>query len=693
MGVMDYRREVDGLRAIAVIPVIFFHADFQAFRGGFVGVDVFFVISGYLITTIILAEIERGTFSLVNFYERRTRRLLPALFLVMLVCLPFAWIWLLPSEIRGFSQSLIAVSTFSSNILFWKTSDYWEIAGAFIPLLHTWSLAVEEQYYLLFPLFMMVMWRFGKRWILSLFIMTAATSFLLAQWGSHNHPTATFYLLITRIWEIAIGASIALYFFYRKNPVRAVLPHKYIDEALGIIGLLMIGYAVFWFDETVPFPGLYALVPTIGTALIILFSSSTTVIGRLLGIRILVGIGLISYSAYLWHQPLFAFARYRSLRSPDASLFLILAALSIVLAFLSWRFVEKPFRTRGIIGRRAIFSFAAIGSVFFISIGFAGHSSDGWPGRIDGKLLSMISGAKSQHPGKQACLVSGNGGNGIEEPCVLVRSDNASAYLMGDSHAAAISAEMKRAFERENVGLIEGSERGCPPVENVYVYVEDKYRCFNHNKSVYRFLENRPDIKYIIVVARWALYIEATRFDNGEGGIEQEQRLNIKVASDRHFGYRAGETHRTPLGQVYADSLEKLVSLGRKVILVYPIPEAGWDVPRYVRNYHLQNPDYAFELSTGSTSHEIFQDRNRNAYEALDSVGQHPNLFRVYPEKIFCNNDLENRCIVQGDGRLLYRDDDHLSDAGAMLVTQAILGHLQNSSSVNASDALIGHSH
>ena len=191
---MKYRKEIDGLRAVAVIPVILFHAGFPAFSGGFVGVDVFFVISGYLITTIILAEIERGTFSLVNFYERRIRRILPALFLVMFVCLPFAWLWLLPPEMKGFSQSLIAVSTFSSNILFWKTSDYWDTAGELIPLLHTWSLAVEEQYYVVFPLFLMLMWRFRKRWILSSFVVVAATSLLLAQWGAYQHPTATFYL-------------------------------------------------------------------------------------------------------------------------------------------------------------------------------------------------------------------------------------------------------------------------------------------------------------------------------------------------------------------------------------------------------------------------------------------------------------------------------------------------------------------
>lgn len=223
---MKYRPEIDGLRAVAVIPVIFFHAGVSAFNGGFVGVDVFFVISGYLITTIILSEMEQGTFSLINFYERRARRILPALFLVILVSLPFAWLWLIPSDMRDFSQSLVAVSTFSSNILFWRESGYWDAASEMKPLLHTWSLAVEEQYYVLFPLFLMLVWRFRKRWILASFMLVAGISLATAQWGAYHQPSATFYLLLTRGWEPAIGAGIAFYFLYRKQAIQTLLSHK-----------------------------------------------------------------------------------------------------------------------------------------------------------------------------------------------------------------------------------------------------------------------------------------------------------------------------------------------------------------------------------------------------------------------------------------------------------------------------------
>jgi peptidoglycan/LPS O-acetylase OafA/YrhL len=214
---MEYRREIDGLRALAVLPVILFHAGFTTFSGGFVGVDVFFVISGYLITTIILTELEQGTFSIVNFYERRARRILPALFVMMLACLPFAWFWLLPEDMKDFSQSLLAVSVFASNILFWRESGYFDSAAELKPLLHTWSLAVEEQYYMLFPLFLMATWRFGRRWILGSLIAVALASLALAQWGSLVKPAATFYLLPTRVWELLIGAFAAFYLSHKKQ--------------------------------------------------------------------------------------------------------------------------------------------------------------------------------------------------------------------------------------------------------------------------------------------------------------------------------------------------------------------------------------------------------------------------------------------------------------------------------------------
>jgi peptidoglycan/LPS O-acetylase OafA/YrhL len=360
-----YRPEIDGLRAIAVLPVILFHAGFETFSGGFVGVDVFFVISGYLITTIILAELEQGKFSIVNFYERRARRILPALFLVMLVCIPFAWFWLVPSDMKDFSQSLVAVSVFASNILFWLESGYFDTSAELKPLLHTWSLAVEEQYYVLFPLFLMLFWRLGKRWILVPLGLVFVASLSVAEWAAYAKPSAAFYLLPTRGWELLIGAFAA---FYLSKVSRKEFS-KGVSEFCGWLGVTLILYAVFAYSKTTQFPGLYALVPTLGTVLVILFATQQTTVAKFVGNRAFVGVGLISYSAYLWHQPLFAFARQRSLTEPSHTVFLVLSVLALVLAYFSWRYVEAPFRSKIRVKRSQVFTLA-----FLISAGFIWHS-------------------------------------------------------------------------------------------------------------------------------------------------------------------------------------------------------------------------------------------------------------------------------------------------------------------------------
>ncbi|MCH8685927.1 acyltransferase family protein [Pedomonas mirosovicensis] len=347
---MHYRPEIDGLRAVAVIPVILFHAGLSLFSGGFAGVDVFFVISGYLITSIIINELEEGRFSIVRFYERRARRILPALFVVMLCCIPFAAAWMLPWQFKDFAQSLIAVTLFSSNILFWREDDYFATAAEEKPLLHTWSLAVEEQYYLLFPLLLALLWRFGRRPVFGVIALLAGASLLLSEYGSRHWGSANFYLAHTRAWELLIGSICA--FLQFRQPQRR-------SNGLSALGLGLILFAIFRYDETTPFPSVYALAPTLGTALVILYGAGGTWAGRLLATRPFVGIGLISYSAYLWHQPLLAFARIYSLKTPPIEMMLALSAASLVLAYLSWKYVETPFRNRRAFSRGAIFRSAA----------------------------------------------------------------------------------------------------------------------------------------------------------------------------------------------------------------------------------------------------------------------------------------------------------------------------------------------
>ncbi|MBV1929247.1 MAG: acyltransferase [Gammaproteobacteria bacterium] len=675
---MKYRKEIDGLRAIAVIPVILFHAGFEHFSGGFVGVDVFFVISGYLITTIILSEKDKGIFSLVNFYERRSRRILPSLFLVMLVSTIFAWFWLPPSHMKDFSESLVAVSIFSSNILFWKETGYWGVESELKPLLHTWSLAVEEQYYALFPLFLILIWRFGKRWVLGSLFIIALGSLALSHWAAFNKPSANFFLLATRGWELVIGAGIAFYFLYQKPAIRSLWPQKSVDELLSWSGLLLILYSIFIFDENTPFPSLYALVPTIGTALIIVFSTKETFSGKFLGSRALVGVGLISYSAYLWHQPLFVFARHRSLHDPSPLLFTALSVLSLVLAFVSWKYIEAPFRNRGNFSRNQIFSFTLIGSLFFIAFGMAGHYSEGYEFRVDAKLSKIIQRAKQKSFSDKLCEKIGENPSQEDKPCVLVSNQEKLVFLYGDSHAQALMFEAKRAFAKTNYGLLFAATSACPPVQGVYrADNPNKKACYEQNNKIYEDIVNNPLIEYVILSARWTLGMEGVRFNNMEGGVEHGPKPQLDIVENGKYLLHEDYSHRELIAKAYIDSIQYFLDSGKKVILIYPVPEAGWNVPDYISRFNWIKSDTTFKEQIASTSYQVFKERNNRTIDALDEIGQNENLQRIFPEKILCDSILSERCITNLDGLILYRDDDHLSDAGAKLVLQKIIDRVR----------------
>lgn len=361
---MNYRKEIDGLRAIAVVPVIFFHAGIESFNGGFVGVDVFFVISGYLITGIIMKEIERGTFSILNFYERRARRILPALFLVIFITIPFAWTLMSPAELKNYGASVVSVPLFVSNIFFWRSEGYFETANGLSPLLHTWSLAVEEQFYLFYPILFILIWKIGRRYLVGILSFILLISFILAQIGSNAKPDAAFYLLPTRGWELLIGAIAALYISNRK----ALKFSPLFLEMLSYSGLFMIFFSVFTFNNSTQYPSVYTLIPTLGTMLIIVFATIDTFVGRFLSNRLLVAIGLISYSAYLWHQPVFVFARYLKI---NEGLLVQLALVLLVfgISLLSWHYVEKPFRLKSQITRRSVVVFAFNTGMFLLFVG------------------------------------------------------------------------------------------------------------------------------------------------------------------------------------------------------------------------------------------------------------------------------------------------------------------------------------
>ena len=346
---LTYRPEIDGLRAIAVIAVILYHTQLtifghQPFKGGFIGVDIFFVISGYLITSIILKElITTGFFSFKHFYERRIRRLLPALLFVMLASLPFAWMYLMPSSFVDFSKSIIYSLGFSSNFYFhYSGQEYGAVSGFLKPFLHTWSLSVEEQYYILFPIVLLFTFKYFRKYLIHTLIVGFIISLGLADWGSRNHPSFTFYVLPTRGWELLAGSILAYLEITKGHRSK----NKNLNSILPSIGFILIGHSILFFDDKMLHPSFYTLSPIIGVFLIIWFSNKNEIITKVLSSKLFVGIGLISYSLYLWHYPIFAFDRINQFSEGDVFNKIIIGFITLALSIISYYFIEKPFRNR-----------------------------------------------------------------------------------------------------------------------------------------------------------------------------------------------------------------------------------------------------------------------------------------------------------------------------------------------------------
>jgi peptidoglycan/LPS O-acetylase OafA/YrhL len=665
---MDYRGEIDGLRALAVLPVILFHAGFEAFSGGFVGVDVFFVISGYLITTIILAELEQGNFSISNFYERRARRILPALFLVMLVCIPLAWILLLPSDMKDFSQSLVAVSVFASNIFFWRESGYFDTAAEFKPLIHTWSLAVEEQYYIFFPLFLILFWKLGKRWIIIALGVIFVASLALAQWGAYAKPAATFYLLPTRGWELLIGAFAAFYLskYNRKDFGRGL------SEFGGWLGIALILYAVFAYSRTTPFPGIYALVPTLGAVLIILFATQQTTVGKFLNNRAFVGIGLVSYSAYLWHQPLFAFSRHQSSVEPNKILLGLLSVLAIFLGYLSWKFIEAPFRKKAF-SRTQIFLFSSLVTLVMFAIGILGYLNNGYASRMPSNLVWESLGVKLAAKGDVCDLKPVSDYDGVNVCTFGAVGSNKSVILYGDSHVQAINDYLNSQFIEHNIKGIKAGLEGChvvPRIVDTKDALDKSKECLKRFESLLAYIKvNNADV---IVMSRWTFrlypiqgFIDQMPYQNSEGGKEAEIYREYAVINNGKFDFSA-KTKSEAVEQL----MEGFLSTNQRIFLIYPVPEIAWNIAKKNLNYYKQHNATLGEISI---PHEDFKVRNRFIVNIFDSFSNRENFYPVRPSEVFCDSFRKNRCVAQYDSVPYYYDDDHLSDEGAKLVVDKFL--------------------
>jgi len=672
---MKYRPEIDGLKALAMMAVVLFHAGFGWFKGGFVGVDVFFVISGYLIATTLLSHLERGTFSLLEFYGRRARRILPVLFLVMAVSMVGAWFWLPPPDMADFSESLVASSYFVSNILFWLETGYWGTTNELKPLLHTWTLGIEAQFYLIFPVLMLVMMRFGRRWIPLGLISLGIISFLASQWGAYHLPSANFFLLPTRFWELLIGVGVGYYLLHKKPATRGSLTQDIIPEGLAILGLVFIAFAVLSYDETVPFPGFLALFPTLGTALILGFASPQTLIGQFLSTRLLVSLGILSYSIYLWHHPLLAFARHGSLTEPGAILRMTLVLLSIPLAYLSWRYVEQPFRTQNLLGPKGVVVLWLTGSFMFFNFAAVGYATGGFAGRFrQAPALVQISQAAKLNPLEQLSTqdlpdqIQRQGdppmatlsteqpyqneqyNYGLSVTCDTSftlspdcrTSDSPEILVWGDSFAMQLVPGILASYPE--AGLIQMTKSVCGPFFDVAPIVEPDYpaswsqRCLAFTDQLRQWLRTNDTIRYAVLSSPFSQYLL--------------ENAKLMLRNGEHV-YTNGDL----AVQEFANTLQELKSLGITPIIFAPPPTTQQDVGRCLTSAEwmgigLEQCDFPLE--------EIAQERIM-AYWFLSAFEDDYKIIRL--DRLMCDR---SRCKTHLDTTRLYRDGQHLTREGAI---------------------------
>lgn len=639
---MRYRAEIDGLRALAVVPVIFFHAGFSIFSGGFVGVDVFFVISGYLITTILIEDIENKRFSIISFYERRARRILPALFFIMIVCIFFSWMWMLPYQMKDFSKSIVAVSLFASNILFWRDSDYFSAATEEKPLLHTWSLAIEEQYYFLFPIFLITAWYFGRKKVFWMIVIMATASLLLSEWGWRNHAKANFYLAPTRVWELFAGSIAA--FIVQKQGVQK-------NNVLAMIGLATIVFSIFLYNETTPFPSFYTLAPVLGVILFVLYAERETIAARLLSNSGFVGIGLISYSAYLWHQPIFVFVKIKLGYSLSVGVYAILIFLSFVFAFLSWKYIEKPFRSKNKFKKNEIFRYSLLGTVAFIAIGLYGYKSDGFKEemlkykyseaeRLEANIVfDAINNDIYGEMANENCNIWVRDTKDIDAEKVHSCFDEygKAIVVLGDSHAM----NLYNIFSYSNTYdfIIGVSQGGCRPYKNT-----ERCHYDNFNKFV---TKNSKIIDLVIYHQSGSYFIK-----------DKDGRVDSQDAFENNFG---GYDHKS-IDEViiYLESLYN--SSGNNIIWIGPFLEYR-RVPTKVmfsdkiKTVNPQSIDRFTELE--ELLHSKFTEVSTLIYSSFN------NLF-MEPRESFYDN-----CFI-------FRDIDHYSKCGEVLISKSFKKEMIN---------------
>lgn len=687
-----YRPDIDGLRALAILPVVVYHVFPRYAPGGFVGVDIFFVISGYLISLILFKSLENGRFTFREFYARRIRRLFPALLLVAGACYAFGWFALLPDEFRQLGKHIAAGLGFVQNIVLWHEAGYFDAASAQKPLMHLWSLAIEEQFYLFYPLSIWLVWR-SRLNVAACVAVLCAVSFLFSEREAGRNAAMAFFSPHTRFWELMLGALLAYtqmqtqtQAFQQRQPENSGHASgrssnlgwrgPLANDLASFAGLLMIVYPVVAYESGMPYPGRYALVPVLGAGLLIHAGPQAWVNRHLLARGAMVGIGLISYALYLWHWPLISFVRIIGTEPLPLSWRAAVFALSFALAALTYRFVERPLR-------HAPLSWKTVTALCLLSLslGVAGYdvyARNGLAFRV-GKLNDLhaeyaellpenASWFTTEESRKQCAQYLGLS-DFAGHYCSLSRLAPPSVQLLGDSHAAALAHGLHTVFrESGQENLVHVGTNGCLVFPSLLSYPSQylpaREACQAANRHAFHVAESRREIHTVILAARWPLYLHGTGYVHVDHA--DEKALSWEIASGTQADPAADRAALWAEG--LRDTLGRLLAAGKAVIFVLDYPELGFEPRSCVDARPLRLSDKTAQPC--AIARQDF-DRRSEPYRRLawSVLKDFPSVKVFDAAAPFCD---EKYCWAAKDGAMLYFDDDHLSRQGSLIVARGL---------------------